>query len=255
MRRLLLLALAAAPSAALAQERTALSRTWIAGPARAAPAWFLCDVLDRPQAIVVGPRGAAGRSTRATVFDKTRGGVARSADYDIGPGDPGAGQVYYPVRRGGAEAGSLHAVNPGMVADPPGALTPTLMSARLGADGGACRWAPGVRLLGLTSRRTVMITRSADGRLRYKAFGFPGGAPIVESGPGRSTAPDLRLDGGREARWASGSRFTFAGRGGYAYQLDAPNAAGRPATLTVLKDGRLAQRETLLAYTWAPPAD
>ena len=236
---------------AAAQERTGLSRTWNATAGRAAPAWFLCDVLDRPQAVVLGVHPRDGGPTRATFIDKTDRGAARSATFDIGPGDPGAGQIHYPVRDRDGLLGELHEVNPGMVADPPGALTPTFMSVKLGSGGGRCRWEPGMRFLGVTARRSVEVTQGADGRLRYAAFGFDRPSAVVERPPGQSSAPSLVVEGGRETARSAGARFDFEA-GGFGYRVEAPNAAGARATLTVLRGGRVVQREAFLAYTSAP---
>ncbi|MEI9964093.1 MAG: hypothetical protein WDM92_04715 [Caulobacteraceae bacterium] len=101
-----------------------------------------------------------------------------SQTFRLGQASPGAGQVYWPLQDAtGAEAGDLHAFNPGMLTTPADALTPTFVEVKLGGAAMSCRWVAHTRLLAVSARRTL---------------------PRDPGGGRRPDLPDLRLQGRRE---------------------------------------------------------
>ena len=238
-------------AAAAAQAAVPPSRTVIAENGAQRLAWFICDATDGPMVAVVGTRFTP-RSVPIRLFLK-RGAAAATEVYGIGDGDPGAGQVFFPLTRDGKPAGSLHMVNPGMLNDP---LTPTFTSLDLtGKARVTCRWAPGVRFLGFDPRRSVQVRRTPHGLL-YESFDFEKPGKPVTTGQVRSSTPSVSVgDGREEATEGGGTRFTFT-RAGFTYRIDVPGErpAG-PAHLTVLQGARPVQSGAMTAYTFSPPKD
>ena len=199
-------------------------------------ALFLCDSLDRPQVLALTVPDAERRARLVTIPKADRPPSARAVT--VGRGDPGAGNIYYPLTVDGRDVGLVHAINTGILPDQ---TTPGVSSVKVGDTTHGCRWAPNTRVLAVTPRRTVLVTgRVGQGQLRYRTFNDGATlAPLKTASPERGTEASLDLTGGRER----GGVYAFRNEG-YEYRLD-PGAA----TLTVARDGKVIQTETLLAWT------
>lgn len=193
--------------------------------------WFLCDATDAAELYLVDPP----KSARVTIARHALPGLARTglATYTLGRADPGAGNVYFALAVGGREVGNLHAVNAQMIDPPP--RVPSFTSLQLGATRRQCRSAPGTLLIGVTPRRTVMVS-AEGGKLLYRAFPLDGRDRL---------RPSLVLTTGvaGEGGWS----FT-AGR--HVYRLGASQTGD--GGITILRDGRVIGTEPLLAYSVAP---
>jgi hypothetical protein len=220
----------------------------------AAPArngWFVCDSITGPYALFAGSGagvGGTGGTSLITLLDR-RTGRFDTRSYQVGPGDPGAGQIHYSLSLGGKEVGNVHAVNPAMI-DDDGATVPTVTSVTLGDRQLDCRWLAHTRFIGLDSRRSVVVTETPQG-LVYEAFSFKTRGPVTNpDGVQRSNKPTLRLvDGTEMTGTLSGFRFANAG---YVYFIQRPKS-GEAAALIVTHHGKLVQSEKLVGFTYAPP--
>ena len=232
-------AVATAVALPLAASSAPATRTVVTVAGRAQPAWFICDTLDAPMQVVVGPRTPQGLA-RITLFPKSMPDRPHGADYVVGDGDPGAGQVYYALSKGGRALGNLHAVNPGAFdADTPVVLPP-LSSVELEGARAQCRLIPGAVLSGFTARRSVAVIRTKAG-LAYQTFDFT--SPNAH-------LPSADVKAGRELRNPVGSVLRFD-KAGYRYEVAVPADPRTHATLSVFHGGRLLQREPFLAYSAA----
>ncbi|USI74391.1 hypothetical protein [Sphingomonas morindae] len=204
------------------------------------PGWFLCDGVDAPFVALAGAV-TQGRSI-ITMIDR-RSGARTTATYAVGPADPGAGQIYRALSRAGRPVGAVHGVNPGMV---PGAGdTPPITGLALEGRTLECRWLPGLRLLGLSARRSIAIT-AEKGDLVYQSFNGPASGPVLRpDGIARTTRPSLRVAGGTSP---GPGRFRFENQG-YVYEVTAQ--PGAPAAIRVLRGGRLLAMEPLLGVSVA----
>ena len=231
---------AAQPDASSFWNLDAGSRTVLSSglnlPAAGTAALFLCDSLDRPEVLALTVPNAERRAQLVTIPKADRPPSARAVT--VGRGDPGAGNIYYPLTSGGQSVGLVHAINAGILPDQ---TTPGVSSVKVDGTTHECRWAPNTRILAVTPRRTVLITgRAGQGQLRYRTFNDRARlAPLKTASPERGTEASLDLTGGRER----GGAYAFR-NGGYEYRLD-PKAA----TLTVARDGKAIQTEPLLAWT------
>ena len=245
-RRLLPLLALFAAGAAHAADR---SVTHVVLPGMARTAWFLCDVLNAPAAVIVGKPGPDGKAQIALIA-KAGGAPPVVKLYGIGRADPGAGQIYWPLRRWGKEAGNLHAFNPGML-DPGMVTTPSFVSMRLDTADYQCRWLARSRLVGVGARHSVVVRAGKDGALLYESFDHGANAPLRKpDGVQRSTVPSLQIGGGVESRDGKGGTvFRFARRE-HVYSVHVP-AMGQ-AWAEVTRAGRSLSREPLLAWTFAP---
>lgn len=229
-----------------AGEPYAASRTYLEQGGATQQAWMLCDGLDTGRLFVVGLPDAKGQVTIAS-FDKANAATPTLQILLLGPPDPGAGQVYWPLTAAGQSAGALHAFNPGALDQPTDALTPTFTSVQLGPLQTGCRWLGRTRLMGFTARRSLLVTTAPDGSLEYQTFDFSDAAsakPMPPNGAQRSTRPSLDVKGGQE----TGGGFTFANKG-YSYQLSAGPAG---AQVVVGQGGKTISTEPLIAWTIAP---
>lgn len=236
---LLSIAALSAPAAAAIRARTV-----IAAPALR-PGWLVCDSVDSRWAALVGTVTKRGTSDITLVAKPS--GVTSTQRYEVGPADAGAGQIYYPLSRGGADAGNLHAVNPGLL-DP--SLPEPLNFSSVSIDGKqlGCRLIDHVRLMAVTARRGLTVTREA-GKYVYRSYDFARtGAVRHPDGVQQTNAPSLRIGGGSYTR-LSGGAATFRFRNsGYSYRLDLPGG-GAAGTLRVVRAGRLVVSEPLLGFT------
>jgi hypothetical protein len=241
----MLLAAAPPPLPPPATPETGITRI-NAAPAR--EGWFVCDAIAGPYALFAGKPDAAGTSV-ITLLDR-RSGHFDTQSYQVGPADPGAGQVYWPLSQGGKPAGSVHGVNPEMIEDG-GATAPPIVGVEIGGQHLECRFLSHTRFLGLDSRRSVVVTEGPQG-LVYQSFDYRRrGAVTRPDGVQRSNVPSLKLGGGTESVDPAGFRFTNTA--GYDYALRWPAGTGA-AALTVTRGGRTIGIDHLVGFTFAPPA-
>jgi len=222
-----------------------------ATPAR--DGWFVCDGVGGPYALFAGMTGDAkdnGAASVVTLLDR-RTGKFDTQTYQVGPGDAGAGQVHWTLSQDGKDVGFVHGVNPGMIGDGHAATTPTIMGVQIGATAIDCRWLQHTRFIGIDSRRTVTVVGTPQG-LVYQSFDFARRGPVTRPDSGeQSNKPTLRIAGGSEiVGTRAGFRFV---NDGYVYVVQRPRA-NEPATVVVTRDGRVVHSETLVGFTYAPPA-
>lgn len=237
-----LFAAVAAPAAAPDSSMTRINAT----PAR--DGWFVCDGVSGPYALFAGMPGDKGASV-ITLLDR-RTGHFDTQTYQVGPGDPGAGQIHWSLSLGGKAVGNVHGVNPGMIGDGHAATTPTVMGVQIGAVSVDCRWLQHTRFIGVDSRRSVTVVETPMG-LVYQSIDFARRGPATHPDGGeQSNRPTLRIAGGSEIVGARGG-FRFV-NGGYVYVVQRPQA-NEPASIVVTRDGRVVNSETLVGFTYAPP--
>ncbi|CAN5310883.1 hypothetical protein BH09PSE2_BH09PSE2_06390 [soil metagenome] len=211
------------------------SRTVLLQGGRATPAWFVCDPTDGSAIVVFENRGEGG-TARANVFPRSAPRTARTTTYRVGDGDPGAGQIYYALKRDGREAGSVHAVNPGVFDPETPVRLPAISSLEMDGVRTQCRLIPGAVFIGFTQRRSLAVVSTKAG-LAYRTFDF--------SQPSGET-PSTDVNGGRGIKRGGGVEYRFDTKG-FTYLVKAP--ATGAATLSVLRAGRLVQSEPLIAYS------
>lgn len=229
---------AASPAAAPAGTPDAAATRINATPAR--DGWFVCDAVSGNYAALVG-RPDAGGASLITLLDR-RTGSFDTQSYQVGPGDPGAGQIFWSLSQKGQEVGNVHGVNPGMV---DGATLPPILQLTVGKQALECRWLSNMRFIGFDSRRSFVVTEGPDG-LVYQSFDFRRrGALTRPDGAQVSNVPTLRIEGGSDEDGA----FRFQ-NGGYDYVIARNGTA--PGTVTVSQAGKPVQVERLVGYSWAP---
>ncbi len=236
---LLVAATAAAPDSSM----TRINAT----PAR--DGWFVCDGTSGPYALFAGMPGDKGASV-VTLLDR-RTGRFDTQTYQVGPGDPGAGQIHWSLTQRGKAVGNVHGVNPGMIGDGHAATTPTIMGVQIGATAIDCRWLQHTRFIGVDSRRSIAVVETPQG-LVYQSFDFAKRGPVTHPAGGeQSNRPTLRIAGGSEIVGARGG-FRFVNDGDV-YVVQRPRAS-EPATVVVTRNGRVINSETLVGFTYAPPS-
>ncbi|HEX8446870.1 MAG TPA: hypothetical protein VF649_09675 [Sphingomonas sp.] len=212
------------------------------------PGWFLCDAVGGPFAAMVGMRDAQGRSAITLV---PRGAGAPSTRvYQVGMGDAGMSQIHYPLSQNGRPAGDLHDVQPGVLADPATAWSPTFSSVTIAGRTLDCRWLPRTLFAGLDARRSIWVTEGTGG-IVYRSFDAarPGRA-IVGAGLDRSSPATLTIGKGIRDRIAGATRFRFANRG-YGYTILVPDHGA--ARVMVTRGRRVVQTEVLLGHMLHDP--
>lgn len=203
------------------------------------PALFICDGTDHPQTMVFTLPAANGDTVVTTLAD----GGSTSRLVTLGAGDPGAGQVIYPIS--GSAKGMVHAFNPAMV---DGATSPTVSSVTMDGQNLTCRWAPGTVLMAVTPVRTVLITATAPG-YQYQAFTHGQTTPVVQSGAAVSNVPALSLSGGTMTGDAQSQSYSFT-NGDYSYTVAVGGPQGKPGgTLTIRHGADVVGVEQITAYT------
>jgi len=241
---MLALLLAGVTSASAAAPDASMTRI-NAAPAR--DGWFVCDNVSGSTALFAGMPGDKGASV-ITLLDR-RTGRFDTQTYQVGPSDPGAGQVHWSLSQGGKPVGFVHGVNPGMLGDGHAATTPTIMGVQIGTQSIDCRWLGHTRFIGLDSRRGVAVVETPQG-LVYESFDFARRGPVTHPDGGeQSNRPTLRIAGGSEIVGARGG-FRFA-NDGYVYVVQMPRGS-EPATIVVTRGGRVVQNEALVGFTFAP---
>ncbi len=158
------------------------------------------------------------------------GNASTWQDYQLGPADSGAGQVYHALTPAGQNiSGSpqyfIHSSNIEHVLDPAYRMT-RVNEFKVPAGTFQCRYQPQAAFIGATARHSVTIWESG-GKVTYSS--------------NRDGAAGVFLTGGTHA----GDEYRWT-KNGYSYvvTLGAPGAA-----LSVRRGGQLLSREAFLAYS------
>lgn len=246
----LALPLAVIPVAVGAQLDSAKSISFVKRDGHWSNVPLVCDATNRDRALVLGAPGQGGQMD-LIAFAKPNL-TAQRMTVRLGAGDPGAGQIYYPLfNLAGQRIGNVQAINPGMIEA--GATTPAVVSITLGRDTTNCRFAPQTRVLAITGRRSIQVVRTERSGYRYTSYNFDTELPeISQPWGGQDTRASLTIDGGRLIDQTEGLRiYEFANRG-FVYRVMASVEPGRPGGgVEVMQNGRTVMRETFGAYTVA----
>jgi hypothetical protein len=199
------------------------------------PAWIVCDNHTSASMVIVSK--APNNSVRIESFAKSAPSVRRVAIYRLGRAEGAAGSVYYGLEVPGARQSQyfLRFINVEMTA---GELTKTAVVNAPGLPNINCDGVNiGSGFFAVTARREVRVNGSDRDGFVYTAFDH-------RNGPGAN--PTLTLSNGTAARTGSGATYTFT-NGAYTYRV---SVASRPpsARIDVLRNGRLLQSETPLAF-------
>ncbi len=211
---------------------------------------FVCDSTDRDRVLILS---APDAQHGATLTSLSKPGLVRyQVPVRVGAGDPGMGQIYYPLTTdAGRSVGNIHAINPGMVE--PAATTPTVTSVTYGRDTTSCRFAPQTRVLGVTAKRSIQLTRSERDGYMYRSYNHDTDLPAIEQPwGGRDTRASLTIAGGRLIEERGGRRIYQFTNGGYVYRvLASVDPAKGGGGVQVWRDGRMLLAEPFVAYTAA----
>ncbi|MFT3976123.1 MAG: hypothetical protein QM688_03265 [Sphingomonas bacterium] len=239
-------ALSAAGDAQLASEK---SISFLKREGRWAVVPLVCDATNRDRVLVLG---APGRDRQMELISFAKPGLtAQHVSVRLGEGDPGAGQIYYPLFNSvGRQMGNVHAVNPGMVDR--GATTPAVTAITLGRDTTNCRFAAQTQVLGITGRRSIQIVRTERNGYRYTSYNFNDDLPEVDQPVGHDNRPSLTINGGRLVDQSGGKRVYEFANGGFVYRVMVSVEPGNPGGgVVVTQNGRNVLREAFGAYTAA----
>lgn len=219
---------------------------------RVPPPWFICDSINLP-AVFVFDRNA--QDVRIAEYTKADGSIVQRNGYSVGVEEGAAGSVNIELFRDGGSDGQARYTNPGMLETPASAYTSRFVSVMLDSRDIQCRWTPRTRVLGFTSRRSIVVSEDASGALTYSAYNFADSASQrARDGAenARTTAASLELTGGVAAETPQARTYTFETQG-FRYVLTL-NRDGTGA-LDVTRDGAPLQNEPLIGYQLgAPPA-
>ncbi|WP_298673871.1 hypothetical protein [uncultured Sphingomonas sp.] len=246
----LALPLVVAPVAGDAQLDSAKSISFLKRDGHWANVPLICDATNRDRVLVLG---APGREHLMDLFSFAKPGLsAHRVAVRLGAGDPGAGQIHYPLfNLAGREVGNVHAINPGMVEA--GATTPAVVSITYGGEITNCRFAAQTRVLGVTGRRSIQIVRTDRNGYRYTSYNFDSELPeVAQPWGGQDNRPSLAIDGGRLVDQSNGRRvYEFANRG-FVYRVMVSVEPGHPGGgIEVTQGTRTVLREAFGAYTAA----
>lgn len=203
------------------------------GKNQAVFAW--CDAPNRVLAL------AKGNKTNLYHWAKHPSGLGSmsTSQVTVGAADPGAGQIYYPLKitagsRNG-QSGFLHTSNVENVQDPAYRMT-HINEFKLGSDVYACRYVPQAAFLGSTNKRTVIVWDAGD-TITYATRNFDGSAGVY-------------VTDGKSSSGAAGLDYRFTTKDGYTYTL---KASATTAFLTVSKGGKVLSSEKFVAYSLSLP--
>lgn len=193
------------------------------------PAAFWCDAPGRVLA-VTQPADLSDRIQPVKLVQWT-GASHTWQNYQLGPADPGAGQIYNSLTPAGQKVSDspqyfIHSSNVENARDPGYRMT------RVGefkVPGGtySCRYKPNAAFVGATARHSVTVWESG-GKVTYRSSNRDSTAGVYLTGGTRE---------GHEYRWTKNG-YT------YALNLDDPGA-----TLSVLRGGKLLSKEAFQAYS------
>jgi hypothetical protein len=214
--------------------------------------WFICDAINAPRVFVFDRNG---QDVRIAEYTKVDGTIAQRNGYSYGEEDAGAGSVSIELYREGEADASARYTNPGVLETPASGYTARFTSLKLDNRDLECRWMPRSRVLGFTTRRSIVVHEDASGALTYSAYNFAD-AENARATDGaenaRTTAASLELSGGVAAETPQATTYTFETQG-FRYVLTL-NRDGT-GNLDVTRDGAPLQSEPLIGYqVGAPPA-
>lgn len=207
--------------------------------------WFICDALNAPVLLVFGAE--TNSVTEVAQYEKPTGAIVQRTSYTLEASDGAARSIYRALLQNGVEVGHVREINAGMLENPASAYTPVLSSVRIGERELSCRWMPRTRFMGITGRRTIVVSEDADGDLLYHSYDFVSAAEaqaIEVSENGRTSTFSAEVRGGTEEATPNGVTFTFTS-GQFAYLVE--SRADGTAELNV-SGMRAPQREQFVAY-------
>ncbi|GAA4004756.1 hypothetical protein GCM10022631_14750 [Deinococcus rubellus] len=229
MKFLWLSLLAAAPLAS-AQGYEMKSYLNLNGPQ---PAAFWCDAPGRVLAVtqpVVQPAQMTNQPQPVRLVQWT-GPSHTWQNYQLGPADPGAGQIYTALTPAGQQVSDspqyfIHSSNIENVNDPGYRMT-HINGFKVPAGTFGCRYKPNAAFIGATARHSITVWET--------------GSKVTYSSSNRDGTAGTYLTGGSHI----GSEYRW-NRNGYTYalKLDDPGA-----TLSVLRGDKLLSKETFQAYS------
>ena len=225
MNRLWLLVLASV-SLASAQGYEMKSYLNVSGPQ---PAAFWCDTPGRVLA-VTQPESTPDTSRPVKLVQWT-GNKASIQNYQLGPSDAGAGNLYTALTPAGQRVSRspkyyVHSSNVENVNDPNYRLT-HINEFKLPAGTFNCRYKSQAVFIGATARHSITVWEY-QGKVTYSSSNRGGSGGVYLTG-GTHT--------GNEYRWT---------KHGYTYALTLGNPG---ATLSVLRGGKVLSREAFEAYS------
>lgn len=215
--------------------------------------WFICDSINSPAVLVFDRRGV---DVGIAEYTKVDGSLTQRNGYSVGVEEGAAGSVDIELYRDQGTDGAARYTNPGVLETPGSAYTTRFVSVRLDGRDIQCRWLPRTRVLGFTSRRSIVVHEDPSGALTYTAYNFADAANARVASLGenaRTTAPaSLELRAGVASQTPQATLYTFETQG-FRYVLTL-NRDGTGA-LDVTRDGAPLQSEPLIGYQLgAPPA-
>lgn len=242
-----------AQSMALGPGPSSYSRTMQQVGGRVQAAWFICDALNAKKVVVGTLPNAFGR-LQLTSYSKMQPGHYQYQTYALGQAQVGGGSTLFPLSLRALASqradDELALANLGPPSGPDRAFTPPYLALKTEQDQTACRWLAGTRVSGFTPWRSFVVTESASGVLTYQTFDFKDAARtrvLDIDGTQRSSVPSIKITGGTRTVNVAAQTFRFE-NAGYMYILRVPTCAAE-ATLSVLRDGRVIQRERVTGYT------
>lgn len=220
-----ILALAAVLGLGLAEARAAAAAAYVTTPAGVRKVDFLCETTGREIYAV----DFHGQQVEVLTYLKGMPHLIAHRLYDTQP-DGAMGHVHYPLTVHGRSAGEIIQVNP--------YSTPLLESVAIPMTRKQdCRIIDGVRFYGFGTRRAVLVTADAAGRLSYRSFNYPHGQGVS-------------LSGGQKFATPMGVEYRFTA-GAYTYLVRQPAGAGQ-AEIEVIVQGHALPAEPQIGYFVAP---
>ncbi|WP_161883122.1 hypothetical protein [Deinococcus alpinitundrae] len=193
------------------------------------PAAYWCDTPGRVLAVTQPPQTTDNPQPVKLVQWTSANHTWQN--YQLGPSDPGAGQLYTVLTPAGQPVSDspgafIHSSNIENVSDPAYRMT-KVGEFKLPAGVFECRYQPQAAFMGATARHSITVWESG-GKLTYRSSNRDGTAGVYLTGGTHK---------GDEYRWT---------KSGYAYALK----LGDPgATLSVLRGGKVLSREAFQAYS------
>ncbi len=193
------------------------------------PAAYWCDAPGRVLAVTQPQR--TDNSAQPVKLVQWTGATHTWQNYQLGPSDAGAGQLYTALTPAGqiisdSPNSFIHSSNIENVSDPQYRMT-KVGEFKLPGGTFQCRYKPNAAFIGATARHSVTVWE-AGGKLTY-------------SSSNRDGTPGVYLTGGIHA----GDEYRWT-KNGYTYALK----LGDPgATLSVLRGGKRLSQEAFQAYS------
>ena len=239
MKKLLMVALLAAPATAGAAGYEMKSYVTVGGKTREAFAW--CDAPNRVFAVpqVKGDLTKPQPASLVT-WPKTVRGGPNIDTIQLGAGDGAAGSVYYPL---GAPGQKTNVTDYVRLSNVENVLDPAYRMSRVSAfkvanKEYACRYVPQAAFLGVTNKRTVIVWDNGK-TATYATRNFDG-------------TPGVYVKGGTVSYDELGPEYTFKTQSGYVYNVKYHQFA---AFVEVKRTGKTLSTEPFLAYSVSLPGE